>query len=181
MMDVVPEDMPVSESAADERLEATLRDALVHGVAGHGAHVDPARALDALDWRLAGRRIEGAPYTIQQIAHHILFWNGFCASALSGHIPPRPPHDGDSWPGPEAPQSEAEWELFTNAYRESLLRLADVARRGPLTAPPGQGEKHPGAEWLRSVLQHTSYHVGQIALLRRLMGSWPPPGGGDTW
>ncbi len=23
--------------------------------------------------------------------------------------------------------------------------------------------------------------IGQIVLLRRLLGSWPPPSGGDTW
>jgi uncharacterized damage-inducible protein DinB len=28
---------------------------------------------------------------------------------------------------------------------------------------------------------HKSYHLGQIALLRRTLGAWPPPGGGDTW
>jgi hypothetical protein len=26
-----------------------------------------------------------------------------------------------------------------------------------------------------------SYHVGQIALLRRQAGAWPPERGGDTW
>ena len=34
---------------------------------------------------------------------------------------------------------------------------------------------------LRAMTQHVSYHVGQIALLRRILGSWPPPGGGDSW
>jgi uncharacterized damage-inducible protein DinB len=28
---------------------------------------------------------------------------------------------------------------------------------------------------------HNSYHVGQIAMLRRMLGAWPPQSGGDTW
>ena len=28
---------------------------------------------------------------------------------------------------------------------------------------------------------HNSYHVGQIAMIRRALGAWPPQGGGDTW
>ena len=28
---------------------------------------------------------------------------------------------------------------------------------------------------------HNSYHAGQIALLRRQAGAWPPERGGDTW
>jgi len=34
---------------------------------------------------------------------------------------------------------------------------------------------------LWQTLVHNSYHVGQIAMLRRMFGAWPPRGGGDTW
>ena len=34
---------------------------------------------------------------------------------------------------------------------------------------------------LRAMGNHVSYHGGQIALVRRMLGAWPPPGGGDTW
>jgi uncharacterized damage-inducible protein DinB len=31
------------------------------------------------------------------------------------------------------------------------------------------------------MVAHTSYHTGQIAMIRRTLGAWPPRGGGDTW
>jgi uncharacterized damage-inducible protein DinB len=31
------------------------------------------------------------------------------------------------------------------------------------------------------ITAHNSYHAGQIALLRRQAGAWPPERGGDTW
>jgi uncharacterized damage-inducible protein DinB len=31
------------------------------------------------------------------------------------------------------------------------------------------------------IIAHNSYHTGQIALLRRQAGAWPPERGGDTW
>jgi len=34
---------------------------------------------------------------------------------------------------------------------------------------------------LWQIVAHNSYHVGQIALIRRTLGAWPPRGGGDTW
>jgi len=34
---------------------------------------------------------------------------------------------------------------------------------------------------LWQMVAHNSYHAGQIALLRRMLGAWPPTGGGDTW
>ena len=36
-------------------------------------------------------------------------------------------------------------------------------------------------EGLAIVAQHNSYHLGQIVMLRRVLGAWPPPAGGDTW
>lgn len=25
---------------------------------------------------------------------------------------------------------------------------------------------------------HTAYHLGQVVIMRRILGAWPPPGGG---
>ena len=33
---------------------------------------------------------------------------------------------------------------------------------------------------LWQTLVHNGYHIGQIVILRRALGSWPPRGGGDT-
>ena len=34
---------------------------------------------------------------------------------------------------------------------------------------------------LWQMVAHNSYHAGQIALIRRALGVWPPRAGGDTW
>ncbi len=34
---------------------------------------------------------------------------------------------------------------------------------------------------LWQMVAHNSYHVGQIAMVRRMLGAWPPRGGGDSW
>jgi uncharacterized damage-inducible protein DinB len=28
---------------------------------------------------------------------------------------------------------------------------------------------------------HNSYHIGQVVILRRMLGAWPPLDGSDTW
>ena len=42
-------------------------------------------------------------------------------------------------------------------------------------------EKANGYTALEVLALHNSYHLGQIVLLRRILGAWPPPSGGDTW
>jgi hypothetical protein len=34
---------------------------------------------------------------------------------------------------------------------------------------------------LWQTLVRNSYHIGQVATLRRTLGAWPPKGGGDSW
>jgi hypothetical protein len=31
------------------------------------------------------------------------------------------------------------------------------------------------------MIAHNSYHTEQIAMMRQMLGGWPPRGGGDTW
>ena len=161
-------------------LEAAVLETLVAGVSGKGAHVDTERALDGLDWQLAGRAVPGVPYTILQSANHIIFWNGYTLAHLAGQTPRPPEHAADGWPGAAAPASREEWGAFVRAYQASLAALAEAMRARRFTEiQPTRARTR--LDVLRAMTNHVSYHVGQIALLRRMLGSWPPPGGGDTW
>ena len=161
-------------------VEQILRDTLLAGVEGQGAHTDASRMLDGLDWQLAGRRLVDAPYTIQQEANHVVYWNGYATAASRGENPTAPAHAVDGWPGPEAPASAEEWGAFVRAFKASLEALAAEIRGVPLGEMMPSGSRSR-ADVLRAMGNHVSYHVGQIALLRRMLNAWPPPGGGDTW
>ena len=159
-------------------LESAVLATLVSGVAGGGAHLDSATVLDGLDWTFAGKEIAGSPYTILQCANHIIYWNGYAMAAIAGQNPTAPEHAVDGWPGPKAASSEAEWTAFVKAYKASLAALVETVKQKRFTDLIVTRNR---LDSLRAMTQHVSYHVGQIALLRRIMGSWPPPGGGDTW
>jgi len=159
-------------------LESAVLATLVAGVAGGGAHLDSATVLDGLDWTLAGRELAGSPYTILQCANHIIYWNGYAIAAIQGQNPTAPEHAVDGWPGPKAASSQAEWDAFVLAYKASLAALVETVKQKRFTDLIVTRNR---LDSLRAMTQHVSYHVGQIALLRRMMGSWPPPGGGDTW
>lgn len=161
-------------------LETAVLETLLGGISGKGAHVDAERTLDGLDWQLAGRTFQGVPYSILQSANHIIYWNGYTLAHLAGQEPKPPEHAVDGWPGPVAPGSEEEWRAFVRAYQASLTALAEAVRVRRFTEiQPSRSRTR--VDVLRAMANHVSYHVGQIAMLRRMLGSWPPPGGGDTW
>lgn len=161
-----------------EALQPELRDALVRALTGEGAHVGAPKALDGLDWRLAGARPAGSPHGVFQIVNHLVFWHDHALAWLAGEKPATPAHDADSWPGPPAPASAEEWQEAAARFAGGLERLCRHAREDDLFA-------RRGPKSVLYVLQisaaHDGYHLGQVVLLRQQLGAWPPPSGGFTW
>jgi hypothetical protein len=55
--------------------------------------------------------------------------------------------------------------------------MARAFVKGDLSATRGD-KTH--VEMARVIGAHNSYHAGQAALLRQVLGAWPPPSGGLT-
>ena len=63
-------------------------------------------------------------------------------------------------------------------FLEGLAALESRADEMDLATPRGPKTV---LEMLQLIASHNSYHMGQIALIRRSLGAWPPPGGGASW
>jgi len=165
--------------------DTTLRE-LVYG---KGAHVDPIACVEDISAEVAARTVEGYPHSIWQIVEHMNYWMEYDQRKVAGESPPYPGHAIESWPVHPQPASEDQWQAATQRLGRLLARLAALAESDSATlertvidvgpAPsPRQSTVHA---MLWQVATHNSYHVGQIALLRRQLRSWPPRRGGDTW
>jgi hypothetical protein len=81
----------------------------------------------------------------------------------------------DYWPDPEAVATPAEWAASVQAFLadRAVLRgmAADPARDllAPLPLTPGRTLLRA----VRIVADHNAYHVGEFAILRQVMQSWP--------
>ena len=159
-----------------------LRDTLVRALSGEGAHVTLKTALDGVTWTQAGARPPGAPKSIFQIVHHLVFWNSWVVDWLDGADPPIPRQDSDSWPGAVGPANAEEWQAAVARLNDLADTLAQHARADDLQATRlSLGAPKSRAAMLHTIASHNSYHLGQIVLVRRIVGAWPPPGGGLAW
>ena len=156
----------------------TLRAVVGQALSGRGAHVKTKGALDELDWQLAGARPGDAPHSIFRLVNHIVYWQDFGLAWLAGAKPETPEHADDSWPGAETPEDESEWKKLVGRYEEGLDEFHKRVEGSDLFAG---SHKKSTLEVLQMIASHNSYHIGQVAQLRRMLGSWPPPGGGETW
>jgi uncharacterized damage-inducible protein DinB len=155
-------------------LEKTVGNAL----SGKGSHVATKNVLAGLNWKVGGARPRGASHSIFQLLNHMSYWQDWVVKWLGGEDPPIPKHASGGWPGSPSPTSPKEWQRAVRGFRSGLKKLDRQSREAGLLATRGEYSR---LGMLQAIASHNSYHVGQVVLLRQMLGTWPPPSGGITW
>lgn len=164
----------VQQQPGDQMNDTALRNQLVELLKGDHAHTSFDAAVRDFPFPMAGRRIEGLPYTAWQILEHLRIaqWDILDFSRNPGYIYIKWPDD--YWPKDEAPANASAWEKCLAAFRSDLKAMQELVAN-PATdlfakIPWGEGQTI-----LREAIvlgNHNSYHIGQLVLLRRLLGTW---------
>jgi uncharacterized damage-inducible protein DinB len=163
--------------------------ALVELLHGKGAHADPIACIEDLSAELAVRQVAGFPHSIGQLVHHMNYWMRYELKRIRGESPKYPEHNAESFSAEIAPVVAHAWDDLKKDFVRLLSELAVLAESSPeeMLRPIASG--HDGDQKLAGTLEavlwqlvaHNSYHTGQIAMIRRALGAWPPRGGGDSW
>jgi uncharacterized damage-inducible protein DinB len=163
--------------------------ALTELLHGKGAHADPIACIEDLPPELAARQVQGFPHSIGQLVFHINYWMGYELRRIRGERPAYPEHSTESFPASPSPSNAHDWDQLRENFTNLLASFTALANSSPEEMQRQIETVHDGdtkvAGTLEAVLwqmvAHNSYHVGQIAMIRRALGAWPPRGGGDTW
>ena len=153
----------------------TWREIVASSLDWEQAHVGLDRALEGLPSELRGRRPEGVPYSIWQQLEHIRRAQHdlleFCRNPQYTHELEWP---ADYWPDGPEPPGDGAWDRSIaelRSDRDALKKWTEEADVDLTAAIPwGSGQT-----WLRTVIvatDHAAYHVGQIVLIRKLLGAW---------
>jgi uncharacterized damage-inducible protein DinB len=162
---------------------------LIELLYGKGAHANPLACVEDLSADLAARHAENLPHSVWQIIWHVNFWTDYELRRIHGEKPKYPDHASESWPSGSASPSESEWKKEVARFAELIGVLAamaesdsnELSREVPAMHRNQEARTSTVLAILWQTLAHNSYHVGQIALVRRALGAWPPSGGGDSW
>jgi len=143
---------------------------------GGNAHVNFDAAVKDLPSELRGKRPRGAEHSPWQLLEHLRIaqWDILEFSRNPGHQSPDWP--SGYWPVNPAPPDDRAWEKSVRAFRRDLKALCDMVADDStdLFARIPHGE---GQTVLREALlaaDHNAYHIGQLVLVRRLLGAWKP-------
>ena len=154
--------------------DRSLRDHLVELLDGGHAHVTFKDAI--ADWppELRGTKPPGQPFTPWRVLEHIRIsqWDIVEFTKSAKHVSPEWP--AGYWPQSDAPPDAAAWDKSVAQVERDLREMARIVS-DPKTDLYAKITHGTGQTVLREALvlaDHNSYHLGQLVLLRRLLGAW---------
>ena len=147
-------------------------------------HLSPGHTLDSLTPEDADRRLPGANHSVAEIVAHMNFWASWFCDRCEGTHTPMVQQAASGWPA-VAPGSWVDVQRQFLTTLDRAVRLGDDASARHTRITPAI-EFPPLAEYTISdalvhVSVHTAHHLGQVVVLRQMMGKWPPPSGSWTW
>jgi hypothetical protein len=154
--------------------DQALREHLLYLLRGGGAHLHFDAAVADLPPQMRGARAAGVPHTPWRLVEHLRIaqWDILEFSRNPKHV--SPPFPEGYWPHEDAPPDATAWDRCLAAFRADLQAMQDLVAN-PSTdlfaaIPHGEGQTI-----LREALllaDHNAYHLGQLVLLRRVLGAW---------
>lgn len=139
------------------------------------AHANFKAAVANLPRDVRGRRPDGFSHSVWELAEHIRRTQHDLLDFCQNTHYKAPSWPDEYWPSDSEP-SDAAWSDAIEAFdadNRALAAFATDARRDlTATIPHGAGQTY--LQTILAAVDHTSYHVGQIIVVRRLLDSWEP-------
>ncbi|HUI54653.1 MAG TPA: DinB family protein [Bryobacteraceae bacterium] len=154
--------------------DRALRTQLIQLLRGGHAHATFDQVVRGFPLDRIGLRPEGAPHSAWELLEHMrIAQNDILRFSQSAdYVSPKFPEG--YWPASAAPERDSQWQASIRAFRKDLgefeKMVLDPAQNLHRKFPWGDGQT-----LLREALliaDHNSYHLGQLALVRRLLGAW---------
>ena len=154
--------------------DASLRQHLLELLKGGSAHTDFKDGLKDFPAELRGKRPKGAPYSPWEVLEHmrIAQWDILEFSRDPDHKSPKWPEG--YWPGKPEPPDEKAWDRSVNMFCQELQSMCALVADDAtdLYARISHGEGQTILREALLVADHNAYHLGQLVLLRRELGTW---------
>jgi hypothetical protein len=152
-----------------------VREQIAKLLSWEDAHASFDSAVADLPTKLRGSAPAGLPYSPWQLVEHLLITQhdilDFCRNPAYKEMAwPK-----DYWPSAAAPPSPAAWDASIAQFRRDRSGLEALAR-DPAVDLEAKIPHGTGQTYLRELLlaaDHAAYHIGELVVVRRLLGAWP--------
>ena len=154
--------------------DKALREHVVDLLMKEQAHVGFEKSVAEMPLEKAGVRPEGAPHSVWEEMEHlrITLWDILEFSRDAKHV--SPPWPEGYWPKEHAPKNKAAWEETLSAFRRDMKAMVALVKDEgtDLFAKIPHGDGQTVLREALLVADHNAYHLGQLVLVRKILGCW---------
>lgn len=155
--------------------ENALREQVSRALDWGEAHVDWNKAVKGVPAKDQGKRPNGSPHSPWELLEHmrIATWDILEFSRDAKHKSPEWP--SGYWPKKPAPPNAAAWQKSVKALDHDLEQMKELVKdpKTDLLAPIAGGSGQTVLREALLIADHNAYHLGQLVIVRRLLGCWP--------
>lgn len=154
--------------------QAAWREHVLYLLRGGGAHLNFEAVIADLPVELRGAKPPGIAQTPWRLLEHmrIAQWDILEFTRNTKHVSPEFP--SGYWPASDAPREARAWDESLKAFRADLQAMQKLVSN-PATDLFSIISRGEGQTVLREALlvaDHNAYHLGQLVMIRRLLGAW---------
>jgi len=161
-------------AATTANQDKALREQLVKLLTDSEAHANFETAVKDMPANLQGKRPQGAAHSPWEMLEHLRIaqWDILEFARNAKHQSPEFP--SGYWPKSPKPPDAKAWDKSVRAFEADRKALCDLIQdeKTDLFAKLPHGD---GQTILRQALlavDHNAYHIGEMILLRRVLGAW---------
>lgn len=152
-----------------------LRQHALELLRGGSAHLDFDSAVKGFPNEARGKKPRGQPHTPWRLVEHMRLAQRDILEFCRDPHHQSPPWPEGYWPEGDAPPTAAAWDRSVRAFRrdlKSMQALVTNPKTDPLAPiPHGDGRQTILREAML-LADHNAYHLGQLIVIRRLLGAW---------
>ena len=151
-----------------------MRKQLLELLQGGGAHLTFEEAVADLAPQWRGAKLPGQPHTPWRLVEHMRIAQRDIVDFSKDGRHQSPPWPQGYWPEGDAPPKATDWDKSLRAFRADLKEMQDLVAdpKIDLLAPIPHGQGQTLFREAMLVADHNAYHLGQLVLIRRLLGQW---------
>jgi hypothetical protein len=154
--------------------DQALRQHLVKLLKGGDAHATFEHATQNFPAELQGKRPEGAEHSAWEVLEHLRIaqWDILDFSRNPEYKEREWPKE--YWPETQAPPSASAWAKSVKTFQTDLQEMCDLVadEKTDLFAKIPHGSGQTILREALVVADHNAYHLGEMVLLRRMLGNW---------
>ena len=152
-----------------------IQQAFSDGLYGKMAHYDVLKALRGVTAKDAMKQPNKNLRSIGDHVYHMVFWHDITMKTINGEEFDWEAIKGTDWLSADATMNEKAWKELVESFANHLTELKKINETEDLTRPIKGFGAAPLGKGVLIEIQHNSYHIGQVVILRQLLGIWPPP------